>query len=348
MEFPNDPVPYAVLVSHVNELHLHSPIQLPLETELIGNCTIFAVGLTTGLSKPYFPNGSPLAGQVPHNIHSSAHTHTGIITPPDRVELSLGCVQHQFDSLEQIVAHVNDPKNNVVVATVGGAGHAFNVVRTDQGTKIADAQYGFICDLDDWESILKIASGIQDRSIEGNFSMMNVTEHDATFARHLANLDKCMAQFSTHPVVAEKMDSSGMQLHLDQHDTAGAILSHVTDPDVVNSISSFDSIGFRYTQDEDHPNQSMCIEINTTELELKPGDWIAARDSMGDPIILLGAKKGICEMRLDPYKATLTDRDINEDLRVIASSASLDLRRCERTPYSITPPNISKEINFER
>ncbi len=83
MEFPNDPVPYDVLMTHVKELHLHSPIQLPSQTDLMGNCTTFAVSLTTDLSKKYFPNGSPLAGQVPHRIQFSPQAHMNIITPPD-------------------------------------------------------------------------------------------------------------------------------------------------------------------------------------------------------------------------------------------------------------------------
>lgn len=346
MEFPNDPVPYDVLMTHVKELHLHSPIQLPSQTDLMGNCTTFAVSLTTDLSKKYFPNGSPLAGQVPHRIQFSPQAHMNIITPPDRVELSLGCVRHSFKSLEELVAHVDNPENGVVVATVTGAGHAFNVVRTDQGTKIADAQYGFVCDFKDWEDILKIASGNQTRFTGGNFGMMNVREHDPTFARHLANLDKDMAKFSQAPKVVEKINDDTRKYFEDQRDMAGVVFNSVTDPEIVDSLASFDDVGFRYTNDEKYPDQTTSLEINATDLDLKPGDWIAARDSMGNPVMLLGSKHGICEMRLDPYRATLTDREINEDLHIVASSSSLDLRNLTRTPYAITRPELGQLQNL--
>ena len=249
VEFPNDPVPYEVLVNHVEQLHLHSPIQLPSETDLMGNCTTFAVTLTTDLSKEYFPNGSPLAGQVPHRIQFSPNAHMNIITPPDRVELSLGCVLHNFESLEELVAHVDDPTNGVVVATVNGAGHAFNVVRTSQGTMIADAQYGFVCEPHNWEKILEMTSGILGRDIDGKFGMMNVREHDRSFARHLTNLDKDMAQFSKAPKIEGKINDQGRVHYEDQRDMAGTVFNAVTDPATVNSLDSFESVGIRYTDD---------------------------------------------------------------------------------------------------
>lgn len=348
MELPKEPIPYDVLLRHVNDLHLHSPIQRPTENDLTTNCTTFATSLTTDLVAKYFPNGSHLAGQLPHRIQYSPQAHLNIITPSDRVQLSLGCVRHDFETLKDLVDHVADPNNGVIVATVDGSDHAFNVVRTDQGVKIADAQYGFVCDFEDWEQILKVASGDQERFVGGHFGMMNISEHDPMFVHHLQNFDNAMAHFSTAPKVVEKIQEKIGEHFGASRNTATVIFTSVTDPELLASVDDFELVGNRYTENPQYPGQTTAIDINSKDLDLKPGDWVAARDEYGEPIMLMGTKDGICYMRVDPHRTTHTNREVDEDLHVLASSASIDLKGHERTPYTLINRDLKlhKEITF--
>lgn len=60
--------------------------------------------------------------------------------------------------------------------------------------------------------------------------------------------------------------------------------------------------------------------------------------------MLLGSKQGICEMRLDPYRATLTDHEIDEDLHIVASSRSFPLAPIRPVPYSLDGPKATRAL----
>lgn len=333
MRLPEHPVPITVLEQYINGLHNWSPIQFTNECDSMGTGILFSTALTTDLVRHYFPNGSHLSGQLPHRAFISPQSRLNVLSISNRNKLGLGCIEHNLESFDDLIQYVSEPKNKVQVASVYSSDHAFNIVSTDHGLKIADVQYDFMCDPDDFESILKVASGEINKKIGEKFKLLNISEHDPTFSHTLKEFDHAIAEFSTtQPVIKRVIENTRPGVSLKNEVIQDLIFNSLTDPRLLQVTSGFDSFGHRYVTDEQFPDKTTAIEIDANELELKSGQWLVGIGQDNGQHIYLGTSKGICH--LEPHKAEIVDtKTIDTKLNILASSKSLDLSGYEYTPY---------------
>lgn len=296
-----------------------------------------------------FPNRSLVTGYFPHHLKIADNQHQRIIAPDDRVLLKLGCPSHRFDTFEELISYISDPGNDVTIGVIAGGGHACDVVVTDSGIKIADAQQGLIYDPAVWLKEL-FKSADQTHEVRRNgFELFNIAEHDPRFSLALYDFEKDMERLCSDPAMAEHIKMMCEVTELDDpRDIGDFILNGLTDSYVLNRVQwfsynglpHFEDVGFRYCDDDQAINTTLC------ELPLAVGEWVIARDNDNSSTIYMGAgdDKVLC---IRQNKSQITTKDSTE-LHVLASSSKCDLSHMQRSAIARSGPHGPSTLEIGR
>ncbi|MFN8016269.1 MAG: hypothetical protein U0R17_06665 [Acidimicrobiia bacterium] len=323
MRFPDHDVDLVLLMSHVQELQNYRK-QFATPKSDLGNCTTFSVSLATRLARNCFPNGSRFALQNPTLLSYSASPHQNIFSPPDYIQMSVGAPRKSFSTLQELVEYVSDPNNGVHVGLVDGAGHAFNIIRTTEGIKIADGQYGIVCDVQDYKNCLALASGIPDRSLDGYFGLINIADHNPAVAMTLDRFVRDMSGLEAAQGIKNKL----AQLLDDRFYGDNRDFAHIFFAAATDSQTLLNSGNEEYQVCIQNNNGEMNTPFgNLNDLTLKPGQWIITSDNFGEHIYLQTENGLVCA---DESRATLADKNLEGPAFVLATSKGVDVSMFER------------------
>lgn len=341
------------LNNYVCDAHNSFRKQVPNPYNENGNCTTFAATVATYVAARYFPETNtpekPLWGMVPHIIYTPRHLQRRILRPDERITTSLGIPQAVFSTLDELVAHCEHQR--VPVGIVGAVGHAFNIVRTDEGYLIADAQHGFVCTPDQWEGELLRTSGKTDRT-KTPFRLQDMRDHDPMFPTYRALFEGDMRKLLYHPEILKILHDIYSQALRNPIELAGPLQIRfaLTDPGALSRIRHFDDFGQLFIEG------NRCGVLLDAHTALRPGEWVIGRKHEGlIPYIVLGTERGT--LSIDPIAAQITDEPA-DPMMVFAASHTFDARHITtmvEMPWSLRDNprllpslrgNVSDELPF--